>query len=133
MERMWSSVSMDGDRPPCKQKIYAAALPFSMRACLKVVRSKGAHLVVNQGGEGEVVEEIGEELPDVRAAVLAEALVVKAVDGGDLPGLVVAADKCHSIRVSNFEAEEEEEGFEGVEAAVDKVACARVSVSARMR
>jgi hypothetical protein len=35
---------------------------------------------------------------------------------------VVAADQRHAVRVAHLEAEEEEEGFERVEAAVDKVA-----------
>ena len=36
---------------------------------------------------------------------------------------MVAANECDAVRVSYFEAEQEEEGFEGVEAAVDKVTC----------
>jgi hypothetical protein len=35
---------------------------------------------------------------------------------------VVAADQRYAVRVADFEAEEEEEGFERVEAAIDKVA-----------
>jgi len=35
---------------------------------------------------------------------------------------VVSADESDTIGVANFEAKEEEEGFERVEAAVDKVA-----------
>lgn len=41
-------------------------------------------LVVDEGGEGEVVEEVGKILPDIGVAVLAQALVVEAVDLGDL-------------------------------------------------
>jgi len=36
-------------------------------------------LVLHNRGEGEVVEELGEELPNVGVPVLAEALVVEAV------------------------------------------------------
>ena len=35
---------------------------------------------------------------------------------------MVAPDECDAVWVADFEAEEEEEGFERVEAAVDKVA-----------
>lgn len=48
-------------------------------------------LVVDEGSEGKEVEEVGEVLPHVRVAVLAQALVVEAVDLGDLAGLVVTA------------------------------------------
>lgn len=39
-----------------------------------------------------------------------------------MTGLVVTADERHAVWVADFEAEEEEEGFEGVETAVDEVA-----------
>lgn len=45
---------------------------------------KTEDLVVDEGGEGEVVEEVGKVLPDVCVAVLAQALVVEAVDLSDL-------------------------------------------------
>ena len=40
---------------------------------------KETHLVVDEGGEREVVEEVREELPHVRVAVLPQALVVEAI------------------------------------------------------
>jgi len=36
---------------------------------------------------------------------------------------MVAANQCHAVRVAHLEAEEEEKGFDRVEAAVNKVAC----------
>ena len=47
------------------------------------------YLAVYQGCQGQVVEQVSEVLPHVGIAILAEALVVEAVDLGDLPGLVV--------------------------------------------
>jgi hypothetical protein len=76
----------------------------------------------DQGAQGEVVEDLAAVAPDVCAAVLAQALIVEAINGGDLPRLVVAADQCYAVWVANFKAEEEQEGFERVEAAVDEVA-----------
>ena len=78
----------------------------------------------DEGAEGEVVEDVAAVAPDVCAAVLAQTLVVEAIDGRDLARLVVPADQRQPVRVADFEAEEEEEGLERVEAAVDKVACA---------
>ena len=81
--------------------------------------SAGTHLVVDEGREGQEVEQVGEVLPDVGVAVLAQALVVEAVHLGDLARLVVAADERHAVRVPDLEGEEEEERLDRVEAAVD--------------
>ena len=48
--------------------------------------------VVDQRGEGEVIEDVGAVAPHVDTAILAQALVVKAVHLRDLPTLVVTAD-----------------------------------------
>lgn len=50
------------------------------------------------------------------------ALVVKAIDLGDLTGLVVSTDEGDALGVTDFESEKEEEGFYRVETSVDKVA-----------
>ena len=68
---------------------------------------KTEDLVVDQGGKGEVVEEIGEVLPDICVAVLAQALVVEAVDLGDLTGLVVAAEDGDALWVANLQGDEQ--------------------------
>ena len=49
-------------------------------------------LVVDQSGKRQIVEQICEVFPDVRVTVLAQALVVEAVDLGDLAGLVVTTE-----------------------------------------
>ena len=84
-------------------------------------------LVVDEGGEREVVEEVGEVFPDVGVAVLAEALVVEAVDLRDLARLVVASQDRDALRVADFERDEEGDGFDGVVASVDVVTWAKVS------
>ena len=43
------------------------------------------YLIINESGEGEVVEKIGEKSPDVGISVFPETLVVESVDLGDLP------------------------------------------------
>ena len=49
------------------------------------------NVVVDEGREREVVEQVGEVLPHVRVPVLSQTLVVEAVHLRDLPRLVVAA------------------------------------------
>ena len=62
------------------------------------------YFVVDNGCEGEEVEDVGAVAPDVSGAVLAEALVVKSVDLGDLSALVVAPDQGDSLGVAYFES-----------------------------
>ena len=85
-------------------------------------------LVVDEGGEGEVVEEIGEVFPDVGVAVLAQALVVEAVHLRDLARFVVAPQNRDALGVADFERDEEGDGLDGVVASVDVVALRKVSV-----
>ncbi len=82
----------------------------------------GEDLVLDDGREGEIIEDLGAVSPNVDAAVFAEALIVKSVHLGDLAGFVISADEGDAIGVADFEGEEEEEGFDGVVAAVDEVA-----------
>jgi len=79
-------------------------------------------LAVDDGRQTDVVEDFGAVLPDRDGAVLAQALVVEAVDLRDLARFVVAADERDAVRVADFEREEEKERFDAVEAAVDEVA-----------
>jgi hypothetical protein len=58
----------------------------------------------------------------VRRAVFSETLIVKPVNLSDLPALVVAADECDAVGISDLEGKEEEESFDGVEATVDEIA-----------
>ena len=75
----------------------------------------------DERAQGEVVEDFAAVTPDVRAAVFADAFVVESVDGCNLPRLMVSSYECDSVWVTDFEAEEEEEGFKRVKAPVDEV------------
>ena len=79
-------------------------------------------LVVDERGQGQVVEEVGEKLPHVGVAVLAQALVVEAVDLRDLAGLVVAAQDGDALGVADFERDEQGDRLDGEVAAVHVVA-----------
>ena len=80
-------------------------------------------LVVDDDGEGEEVEHVGEVVPHVGVAVFPVAFRVEAVGLRDAAGLVVAADEVHAGGVAEFEADEEGDCFDGEEAAVYVVAC----------
>ena len=60
-------------------------------------------LPIDEGRQGQVVKEVGKVLPDVGVAVLAEALVVEAVDLGDLAGFVVAAEDGDALTEANLQ------------------------------
>lgn len=59
-------------------------------------------LLVNDGAQREVVEDLGAVPPDVDAAILAKALIVEAVHLSDLPGLMVSADQSDAIGVADL-------------------------------
>ena len=61
-------------------------------------------------------------MPNVGVAVFATAFCVEAVGLRDASRFVVAPDQVHAVRVSQFEAYEERDGFDRKEAAVDIVA-----------
>ena len=63
---------------------------------------KAEDLVVDEGGEGKVIEEVGEVLPNICIPVFSEALVVEAVNLSDLTRFVVTTEDGDSLRVSYF-------------------------------
>mmetsp|Transcript_4466 Transcript_4466/g.20266 ORF Transcript_4466/g.20266 Transcript_4466/m.20266 type:complete len:299 (-) Transcript_4466:489-1385(-) len=64
-------------------------------------------LVLDSRRQGQVVEHVGDVLPHVRVAVLAQALVVEAVHLRDLPALVVTPDQEYAVGVPNLERQQE--------------------------
>jgi hypothetical protein len=80
-------------------------------------------LVVDESGEREVVEEVCKVLPNVGVAVLAQALVVEAVDLCDLAGLVIASEDGDAPGVSDFEGNEQSYGLDRVVSSINVVTC----------
>lgn len=59
-------------------------------------------LVIDESGEGKVVEKVGEVLPHICISVLAETFIVEAVHLGNLARLVVATKNGDTLWVSNL-------------------------------
>jgi hypothetical protein len=83
------------------------------------------HPPINYRAQTQIVKHVAAIPPHVARAIFALTLVVKSIDLGDLAGLVVAADEGDAVWIPHFEGEEEKEGLDGVEPAVDKVAWRR--------
>jgi hypothetical protein len=79
------------------------------------------HAPVNHSTKREVVKHLAAPSPDVAAPVLALAFVVKAVHLRDLPGLVVASDERHPLRVAHLEGEQQQECLDAVETTINEV------------
>lgn len=58
---------------------------------------------LDNGSKRKIVEELCEVLPDIRISVLSEALIVEAVDLGDLLTFVVTSEDGNSIWISYFQ------------------------------
>ena len=80
------------------------------------------HATIHDRAKRKVVKDFAAPPPHIRRAVLALALVVEAVDLRNLPRFMVAADERNAVRIPDLEREEEQEGFDAIEAAVDEIA-----------
>jgi len=87
---------------------------------------KAEDLVVDQGGQGEVVEQVGKVFPDIGVAIFPQALIVKPVDLSNLAGFVVATENGNALGVSDFEGDEQRDGLDGVVTSIDVIACTSV-------
>lgn len=72
--------------------------------------------------KGEIIKYFTTPPPHVGASILAYTLVVESVNLCDLSRLVVPTNKRDPVGISDFESEQEKEGFDAVETAVDKIA-----------
>ena len=58
--------------------------------------------VLYDSRQWQIVKKLRETLPDIGIAVLPEALVIKAIDLGDLSRLMVSSQDCDALRISNL-------------------------------
>lgn len=83
---------------------------------------KGVYLVLNQSGNGKVVEQVGEHLPNVAVSVFPEAFVVETVDLCDLTALVISSENGDPVAVSDLEGYQKRHRLDRVVTAVNIVA-----------
>jgi len=79
-------------------------------------------LVINKGGKREIIEQIGEKLPNIRVAVFPETFIVEAIDLSNLTRLVITTQDCDSGGVPNFKGYEESNSFYRVVTSINVVA-----------
>lgn len=87
---------------------------------------KAEDLVIDEGGQRKVVEQIGKVFPYIGIAILAQALVVEAVHLRNLTRLVVSSKDCDSSWVSNLESDKERHGLYRVVSSINVITCARL-------
>ena len=85
-------------------------------------------LVVDEGGEGKVIEEVCEVFPDIGVAIFSEALIIEAVDLGNLSGFVVSSENGDALGVSNLEGDKQGDSLDRVIASVNVIAYANVNI-----
>ncbi len=76
--------------------------------------------VFNNGSEWQVIKKLCKGFPDVAVSVLSGALIIESVNLGDLPGFVVTSEDDNSVFVSDFEGNQESDGFDAVMSWVSK-------------
>lgn len=68
-------------------------------------------LSFNHSSNTKVIKDLGTIFPRIGIAILSDGLIVKAVNSGDLSGLVVATKQGNVGRISELEAEQELKGL----------------------
>ncbi len=79
------------------------------------------NLLLNQGSQRKVVEQIGEVLPHVRIAILSQALIIETIDLGNLAGLVVTTGNGNAFAIADLESKEERNSLHRVVTTINVV------------
>lgn len=66
---------------------------------------KAENLILHHSRQRQVVEQIGQVLPHVSIAVLAQAFIVEAINLCDLATLVISAQNGDPVLEAHFEAD----------------------------
>ena len=83
-------------------------------------------LVLDEGGEREIVEEISKVSPHIRVAIFPQAFVIEAVHLGNLSRFMVAAEDRNPVAVAKLEGDKEGDCLYGVISSVDVIAHEKV-------
>ena len=83
--------------------------------------------IVDDGSQREVIEDVSAVSPNIERAVLPQTFIVKSVDLGDLPALVVSSNQRDQIGIADFIGEEQQKGLDAVEAPVHEIAQEKVA------
>lgn len=83
---------------------------------------KTEDLVVDERCERQEIEQVCKVLPDIRVAILAQALVVEAVHLSDLARLVVATQNGDAAGVADLERDEQSDGLNREVATINVIA-----------
>jgi hypothetical protein len=67
------------------------------------------YLIINDGTKSKEVKDICAVSPNIDCSVFSDTLIIETIDLCDLPALVVSSDKCHTLGVSDFQSQEEQE------------------------
>jgi len=79
-------------------------------------------LIVDKGGEREVVEKIREGFPHVGISILSEAFIVESVHLSDLAGFVIATENRNALRIPNLQGDKQSHSLHREIATIDVVA-----------
>jgi len=79
------------------------------------------NFIIDDCCKGQVVKNGGAVAPHVGRPILAKALIVEAINLGDLSALVVSPDKSDSFRISDLQGQQQQESFYTVISSVNKI------------
>lgn len=83
-------------------------------------------LVVNDGGQAQVVKDLSAVSPHIYRAVLLQALIVKSIHLSNLSGLMVATNQGNAIGVSHFQCKQQKESLNTIVSSINEVSKEKV-------
>ena len=84
---------------------------------------KAEYLIINECGKWKVVEEIGEEFPDICVAIFPETFIVEAVHLGDLAWFMIPSEDGDSLGKTDFQSHKKGHSLNGIVASIYIIAC----------
>lgn len=85
-------------------------------------QAKAAHLIFDKSSQGQIVEQVGEEPPDISIPIFPQTFVIESVYLSDLPWFVVTSQDGDAITESQFHGYQQSNCFDRVVAPIDVVA-----------